>query len=192
MTFRHAASREPQLRAGDHLRHYLEVRDWKKMAAGEMFSDRDVRNGNKVCVIGNTVRQSLFPKASPIGKEIRINNVAFRVIGVLSRKGANMVGMDQDNRRRWQRSLPLWWSPSASCSASIPPGRPRGRTRSRLYATSSRAASGSTLVWRAFAVTARDALPLLQNRRATTIRPEFGHRERLKKPLRSRWERGRR
>jgi macrolide transport system ATP-binding/permease protein len=76
---------------------YLEVRDWKKMTAGEMFSDRDVRNSNKVCVIGNTVRQNLFPKASPIGKEIRINNVAFRVIGVLSRKGANMVGMDQDN-----------------------------------------------------------------------------------------------
>ena len=76
---------------------YLEVRDWKKMAAGEMFSDRDVRNSNKVCVIGNTIKQNLFPKMSPIGKEIRINNVAFRVIGVLSRKGANMVGMDQDN-----------------------------------------------------------------------------------------------
>ena len=76
---------------------YLEVRDWKKMTAGEMFSDRDVRNSNKVCVIGNTIKQNLFPKMSPIGKEIRINNVAFRVIGVLSRKGANMVGMDQDN-----------------------------------------------------------------------------------------------
>jgi macrolide transport system ATP-binding/permease protein len=76
---------------------YLEVRDWKKMTAGEMFSERDVRNSNKVCVIGNTIKQNLFPKASPIGKEIRINNVTFRVIGVLSRKGANMVGMDQDN-----------------------------------------------------------------------------------------------
>jgi macrolide transport system ATP-binding/permease protein len=76
---------------------YLEVRDWKKMAQGEMFSDRDVRNCNKVCVIGNTIKQNLFPKMSPIGKEIRINNVAFRIIGVLSRKGANMVGMDQDN-----------------------------------------------------------------------------------------------
>jgi macrolide transport system ATP-binding/permease protein len=76
---------------------YLEVRDWNRMAAGEMFSDRDVRNSNKVCVIGHTIQQSLFPKASPIGKEIRINNVAFRVIGVLSRKGANMMGMDQDN-----------------------------------------------------------------------------------------------
>jgi macrolide transport system ATP-binding/permease protein len=76
---------------------YLEVRDWKKMSKGEMFSDRDVRNGNKVCVIGNTIQQNLFPGTSPIGKETRINNVPFRIVGVLSRKGANMVGMDQDN-----------------------------------------------------------------------------------------------
>ncbi|MCE5303960.1 MAG: ABC transporter permease [Planctomycetaceae bacterium] len=76
---------------------YLEVRDWKKMELGQMFTERDVLNSNKVCVIGNTVRQSLFGKQSPIGKEIRVSNVAFRVVGVLSRKGANMVGMDQDN-----------------------------------------------------------------------------------------------
>ena len=62
-----------------------------------MFSDRDVRNCNKVCVIGNTSSENLFPGMSPMGKEIRINNVSFRVIGVLSRKGANMMGMDQDN-----------------------------------------------------------------------------------------------
>ena len=76
---------------------FLAVRDWQNMARGEMFTDRDVRNGNKVCVIGNTVKRNLFPDASPIGKEIRINNVSFRVIGVLGRKGANMMGMDQDN-----------------------------------------------------------------------------------------------
>ena len=76
---------------------FLAVRDWQNMAKGEMFTDRDVRNGNKVCVIGNTVKRNLFPGVSPIGKEIRINNVSFRVIGVLSRKGANMMGMDQDN-----------------------------------------------------------------------------------------------
>ncbi len=75
---------------------FLSVRDWS-MAGGEMFTDRDVRNGNKVCVIGNTVKRNLFSGASPIGKEIRINNVSFRVIGVLGRKGANMMGMDQDN-----------------------------------------------------------------------------------------------
>jgi ABC-type antimicrobial peptide transport system permease subunit len=76
---------------------YLDVRDWKKMTTGEMFTDRDVRNSNKVCVIGHTIKQNLFPDTSPIGKEIRINNVAFRIVGVLSRKGANMMGMDQDN-----------------------------------------------------------------------------------------------
>jgi macrolide transport system ATP-binding/permease protein len=76
---------------------FLVVRDWQNMAKGEMLTDRDVRNGNKVCVIGDTVKRNLFPDASPIGKEIRLNNVSFRVVGVLSRKGANMMGMDQDN-----------------------------------------------------------------------------------------------
>ena len=76
---------------------FLVVRDWQNMAQGEMFTDRDVRNGNKVCVIGNTVKRNLFPGLSAIGKEIRVNNVSFRVIGVLRRKGANMMGMDQDN-----------------------------------------------------------------------------------------------
>ena len=75
---------------------FLAVRDWS-IARGEMFGDRDVRNGNKVCVIGNTVKRNLFSGVSPIGKEIRINNVSFRVVGVLGRKGANMMGMDQDN-----------------------------------------------------------------------------------------------
>jgi macrolide transport system ATP-binding/permease protein len=76
---------------------FLVVRDWQNMAMGEMFTDHDVRNSNKVCVIGNTVKRELFQDLSPIGKEIRINNVSFRVVGVLSRKGANMMGMDQDN-----------------------------------------------------------------------------------------------
>ncbi|WP_406694199.1 ABC transporter permease [Singulisphaera sp. Ch08] len=76
---------------------YLVVRDWQNMAAGEMFTDLDVRNGNRVCVIGTTVRRNLFPEASPVGKELRISNVSFRVVGVLGRKGANMIGMDQDN-----------------------------------------------------------------------------------------------
>ncbi len=76
---------------------FLAVRDWSNLAQGEMFTDRDVRNANKVCVIGHTVKRNLFPDVSPIGKEIRINNVSFRIVGVLSRKGANMMGMDQDN-----------------------------------------------------------------------------------------------
>ena len=48
---------------------YLDVRDWKTMALGEMFTDSDVRNGNKVCVVGNTIKQTLFPKTSPVGRK---------------------------------------------------------------------------------------------------------------------------
>jgi ABC-type antimicrobial peptide transport system permease subunit len=76
---------------------YLAVRDWQNMDEGNMFDDRDIRNCNKVCVIGKTLKRKLFDNQSPLGKEIRIQNIAFRVIGVLSRKGANMMGMDQDN-----------------------------------------------------------------------------------------------
>ena len=76
---------------------YLRVRDWENMDEGDIFTDRDVRNGSKVCVIGTTLKRELFQDESPIGKDIRIKNVSFRVIGVLSRKGANMMGTDQDD-----------------------------------------------------------------------------------------------
>jgi macrolide transport system ATP-binding/permease protein len=76
---------------------FLAVREWDDFSEGDMFSDRDVRNGSRVCVIGETLRRELFQGESPIGKEVRIQNVSFRVIGVLSRKGANMMGMDQDD-----------------------------------------------------------------------------------------------
>ena len=76
---------------------YLAVRDWEDFSEGEMFTDRDVRNANKVCVIGETLKRELLQGESPLDKEIRIQNVSFRIIGVLGRKGANMMGMDQDD-----------------------------------------------------------------------------------------------
>jgi ABC-type antimicrobial peptide transport system, permease component len=76
---------------------YLTIREWQNFDQGDAFTDLDVRNGNRVCVIGQTVANELFPDESPIGNIIRVQNVPLKVIGVLSRKGANMVGMDQDD-----------------------------------------------------------------------------------------------
>lgn len=76
---------------------YLEVRDWLSLREGEAFTERDVRNANRVCLVGATIVKEVFEGASPIGRTLRMQNVPFRVIGVLSRKGANMVGMDQDD-----------------------------------------------------------------------------------------------
>ena len=76
---------------------FLDVRDWSEMAQGNTFTDRDVRNCSKVCVIGKTIVKMLFQDEPPVGKEIRLMNVNFKVVGVLKAKGANMMGSDQDD-----------------------------------------------------------------------------------------------
>ena len=75
---------------------YLIVRNWG-IRSGEFFTDRDVTSANKVCVIGHTLVAKLFQTEDPIGSTVRIKNIPFRVVGVLEKKGANMVGQDQDN-----------------------------------------------------------------------------------------------
>ncbi len=72
------------------------VRNWQ-MRLGSFFSERDVANANKVCVLGQTVVKNLFQTSNPIGQQIRVKNIPFEVVGVLERKGANMVGEDQDD-----------------------------------------------------------------------------------------------
>ena len=76
---------------------FLDVREWNDLEEGEPFGDADVRNGTRVCLIGQTIKRELFSGQSPLGRELRMQNVAFRVIGVLSSRGANMMGIDQDD-----------------------------------------------------------------------------------------------
>src|SRR2546421_3186891 len=75
---------------------YLVIRQWD-LADGEMFSEADVRSAAKVCVLGKTTADKLFPEDDPVGKTIRIKNVPMKVLGVLKPKGASMFGSDQDD-----------------------------------------------------------------------------------------------
>jgi putative ABC transport system permease protein len=69
-----------------------------EIASGTMFSERDIQTAAKVCVVGKTVVDNLFPDGeNPIGKTIRFNKIPFKIIGELKEKGENTMGMDQDD-----------------------------------------------------------------------------------------------
>lgn len=76
---------------------YLEIRRLK-VADGDMFTEQDIKSAAKVCLLGKTVIDNLFPNGeNPIGKTVRFNKIPFTVIGTLEPKGSNAMGQDQDD-----------------------------------------------------------------------------------------------
>ena len=75
---------------------FLDVREWE-LAQGRRFNDQEVNAGADVCIVGQTIVRELFNDGPALGQVIRINNHPMTVIGVLTRKGANMMGVDQDD-----------------------------------------------------------------------------------------------
>ncbi|MEY4090123.1 MAG: hypothetical protein RJB55_2394 [Verrucomicrobiota bacterium] len=75
---------------------YPYVKNWP-LTAGAMFSDQEVKSLAKVAVIGKVVAEQLFPNEDPVGQNIRIRNLPFRIIGVLGPKGVTPWGSDQDD-----------------------------------------------------------------------------------------------
>src|ERR1043165_598679 len=75
---------------------YPEIRKWP-VASGSFFTDADVRTAARTLVIGQTLADNLFPGADPIGQDIRINSLPFRVVGVMAKKGQDAQGRDQDD-----------------------------------------------------------------------------------------------
>jgi putative ABC transport system permease protein len=75
---------------------FRDVRDWP-LSEGDFFSEDQVLSSARVCVLGATVARNLFPGTPPLDHSVRIKNMAFRVLGVLSPKGTNAMGQDQDD-----------------------------------------------------------------------------------------------
>ena len=75
---------------------YLDIRKLT-LKDGIAFTEQDVQTSAKVCLIGQTVIDNLFPNTNPIGKVIRFGNIPFQIIGILNPKGQNAFGQDQDD-----------------------------------------------------------------------------------------------
>src|SRR5262249_33916850 len=75
---------------------FVFIRQWP-VASGVFITDSDVRGSAKVCVLGQNVAQQLFAGADPIGLMVRIKEIPFRVVGVLTPKGGQGFGGNQDD-----------------------------------------------------------------------------------------------
>ena len=75
---------------------YLTIRNWP-LVSGDTYTVRDIQIADKVCVLGATVAETLFPGQDPVGQVVRIKNLPFRVMGVLAPKGQGQWGQDQDD-----------------------------------------------------------------------------------------------
>ena len=76
--------------------NYLDVNNWS-MKSGRFLSEKNVQNRERVAVVGKTVVKNLFGDEDPVGAEIRVKNIPFRIIGVLNSKGSGAMGNDQDD-----------------------------------------------------------------------------------------------
>ena len=101
---------------------YPEIKSWP-IASGEFFTDADVRTGARVAVLGKTVVDNLFAGGDPIGQMLRVRNLPFKVVGVLSVKGQNQFGQDQDDTvlvpytTAQKKLLTITWVNAANVSA---------------------------------------------------------------------------
>jgi putative ABC transport system permease protein len=101
---------------------YPEIRSWP-VATGEFITDADVRTGARVAVLGKTVVDNLFGGGDPIGQMLRVRNLPFKVVGVLSVKGQNQFGQDQDDvvfvpyTTAQKKLLTITWVNAANVSA---------------------------------------------------------------------------
>lgn len=75
---------------------YFKIRNWSVLE-GRFFTEKEVDSNARVCVVGTTIKKEVFNDVSPIGCDLRIGDVTFEVIGVMNPKGANMMGMDEDD-----------------------------------------------------------------------------------------------
>ena len=133
---------------------YVKVQNFGTPTEGELFTDRDVQTAAAVCLIGTTVRRELFgDDVSPIGEEVRIGKVNFRIVGVLPSKGANMMGFDQDDvvltpwtTLRYRVTGNRTSTTSSSGNSDISTGDPYPSTGADLYPERSSTQVADTLL----------------------------------------------